>query len=291
MGPGIQPPYGVYALAVDGPTLYAGGTFNNVGSQARKNLAAIDRTTGEATAWDPSSDNVVYALAVGPSAVYVGGNFGTIGGQTRSRLAALDKGPGLAMPWNAPWLSRSPAVLSLSGNNLYVGGSFVEGGDPFYQAFLVAVDATTGGLLPWNGNLNGTDGVSSIATRGTNVYAGGAFESVGGLFQPMLACFYSGTADVPALPVAAGTGLPPRIEPNPFSGATAIRFSLAEPSQVTIGIYDVSGRQVASLLRAEKRSAGSHQVMFDGRRLPNGLYLCRLQVGTSIEIGKMVRAR
>ena len=288
LGPGIQPPYGVYALAVDGPTLYAGGTFDNVGSQIRKNLAAIDRTTGEATAWNPAPDNVIYALTVGPSAVYAGGNFSTIGGQARSRLAALDKGAGLATPWSAIILGRWPAALSLSGNTLYAGGSFIEGDYPNYQSFLVALDATTGALLPWNGYLNGTDGVSCIASRESDVYAGGSFDSVGGLIQLYLASFYSGTTDVPRSPLADGALPLPEIEPNPFGDGTAIRFTLAESANVTIGIYDVSGREVASLIRDERQSRGSHQVMLDGRGLSTGLYLCRIQIGSSIMIAKMV---
>src|SRR5262249_2898278 len=41
----------VLALAVSGPTVYAGGVFTTIGGQPRNNIAALDTTTGAATAW------------------------------------------------------------------------------------------------------------------------------------------------------------------------------------------------------------------------------------------------
>ena len=91
----------VYALAVSGSTVYAGGDFTSIGGQARNRIAALDATTGLATAWNPNANSYrVDALAVSGSTVYAGGYFTSIGGQARNRIAALDAATGLATAWN-----------------------------------------------------------------------------------------------------------------------------------------------------------------------------------------------
>ncbi len=44
----------VYALAVSGSTVYAGGNFGSIGGQTRVNIAAINTLTGVVTSWNPS---------------------------------------------------------------------------------------------------------------------------------------------------------------------------------------------------------------------------------------------
>lgn len=65
------------------------GAFSTIGGQPRARLAALDATTGLATAWDPGSNNPVLALAVSGSTVYAGGAFTTIGGKVRQGLAVF----------------------------------------------------------------------------------------------------------------------------------------------------------------------------------------------------------
>ena len=55
------------------------------------NLAALDATTGAATAFNANPDDEVLALAVSGSTVYAGGYFDSIGGRHRSRLAAASR--------------------------------------------------------------------------------------------------------------------------------------------------------------------------------------------------------
>ncbi|MBD3162441.1 MAG: Omp28-related outer membrane protein [Candidatus Eisenbacteria bacterium] len=74
--------------------------------------------------------------------------------------------------------------------------------------------------------------------------------------------------------------LPPA--PNPAPGETSIRFELAGEASVRLGVFDVRGRRVASLVD-ERRAAGVHTVEWNGRsgsgeRLPAGVYYCALSV-------------
>jgi hypothetical protein len=57
----------VIALAVSGSTVYAGGNFTSIGGQGRGGIAALDPTTGLATAWNPDdpADRVTFLAGDG----------------------------------------------------------------------------------------------------------------------------------------------------------------------------------------------------------------------------------
>lgn len=66
--------------------------------------------------------------------------------------------------------------------------------------------------------------------------------------------------------------------PNPFNPVTTIRYELPRSAEVVLRVFDPLGREVARLVEGA-RSAGQHEVQFDARDLPSGLYLYRLEVG------------
>lgn len=83
--------------------------------------------------------------------------------------------------------------------------------------------------------------------------------------------------------------------PNPFVESTEIHFSLAESRNVSLTIYDVSGRLVRTLLQ-ENRVAGAHQIVWDGRSsggelVPAGVYFVRLEAGSLSHTAKIVALR
>lgn len=80
--------------------------------------------------------------------------------------------------------------------------------------------------------------------------------------------------------------------PNPFNPTTTIRFTLAEKQNVTVSVYDVSGRLVRTLLGGV-RDTGSHTVTWDGRdsagaTVGSGVYFYRLDAGKFSDTKKMV---
>ncbi|NIO29505.1 MAG: S8 family serine peptidase [Candidatus Latescibacteria bacterium] len=83
--------------------------------------------------------------------------------------------------------------------------------------------------------------------------------------------------------------------PNPFNPSTNIVFSIVRTGHVSLKIYDVSGRLVRVLVN-EEREAGRHKELWDGkdnnaRHVASGVYFCRFQAGTYMEIQKMVLLR
>jgi len=75
--------------------------------------------------------------------------------------------------------------------------------------------------------------------------------------------------------------------PNPFNPSTRISYDLPSPGSVTLEIFDLLGRRVASLAKGTQ-SAGTYSILFNGFDLPSGLYFYRLHAGTFIQIQKMV---
>lgn len=108
----------------------------------------------------------------------------------------------------------------------------------------------------------------------------------------MWASLYDVTAGVPVGTAGAGSALLYPNFPNPFRGSTTLRFSLAQETEVSLKVYDVYGRLVATLME-ESRDAGLHSVTWDtgsaeDRALAPGLYFLRLSAGTHHEARKML---
>jgi hypothetical protein len=68
--------------------------------------------------------------------------------------------------------------------------------------------------------------------------------------------------------------------PNPFNPSTTIAYTLQSAGMVDMSVFDVTGREIATLVRG-RREAGMHRVTFDaaaGAPAASGIYLCRLHV-------------
>ncbi len=64
--------------------------------------------------------------------------------------------------------------------------------------------------------------------------------------------------------------------PNPFNPVTNIRFDIPESGNVTLAVYDVTGREIKKLLNGFMH-AGSYSTEFDGSGLASGVFICRIQ--------------
>ncbi len=78
--------------------------------------------------------------------------------------------------------------------------------------------------------------------------------------------------------------------PNPFNPSTTIRYSLPQRAHVTLNVFDVLGRKVATLVDAPL-PVGEHAVVFDARGLPSGVYFYQITAGSFKQIRKAVLMR
>lgn len=66
--------------------------------------------------------------------------------------------------------------------------------------------------------------------------------------------------------------------PNPFNPSTKINFDIPKDGNVVLKIYDISGREIKTLLN-EFKSAGYYSQVFDAGNLSSGAYFYKLQSG------------
>jgi hypothetical protein len=175
----------VYALAVSGSDMYAGGDFTHAGGVAANLIAKWNGTSWSAlgsgmnaTGFSPS----VRALAVSGTNLYAGGYFTTAGGVAANNIAKWNGSSWSALGSGTDW---DVGALAVWGSDLYVGGSFSMAG---------AVAAN--GIAKWDGSNwsalgsgigAGYAGVFALAVSGNDLYVGGAFTRAGSKASAYLA--------------------------------------------------------------------------------------------------------
>jgi hypothetical protein len=133
----------VKALHVVGSTVYVGGLFDRVGTQRRKNLAAVG-TGGALQAFAPAVKGYVGDIDSGNGRLYVAGGINSVDGQVRGKAAAFSLASGaLDGQWRPSFDQQVKALdVSPDGNRVYVGGTFSTP-----ARSLVAIDPVNGSRL------------------------------------------------------------------------------------------------------------------------------------------------
>jgi len=78
--------------------------------------------------------------------------------------------------------------------------------------------------------------------------------------------------------------------PNPFNPTTVINYQLPESGMVTLKVYDLLGKEVATLVN-ESKNAGYYNVNFDASKLTSGIYIYTIQANNFIKSNKMLLLR
>lgn len=75
--------------------------------------------------------------------------------------------------------------------------------------------------------------------------------------------------------------------PNPFTNHTTISFSLPKTGDVHLKVYNLMGKEVATLANG-RLEEGTHQLVFNGEKLSTGIYIFRLNYANQSITGKMI---
>ncbi len=75
--------------------------------------------------------------------------------------------------------------------------------------------------------------------------------------------------------------------PNPFNPSTTIEFALPKASYVTVKVYDLLARELATIV-TQDYLAGTHTLRWDARSLPSGVYVYRITAGEYVAQKKLI---
>jgi hypothetical protein len=267
----------VLTMLVRDSTLYLGGMFTAVNGVPRNGAAGVALEHGELRTWNPSPDlPLVESLCDGGDRIFLGGSFSALQGEPRSSLGAVDPATGAVLPWHPlgeAWNTVDPRVraLAMSGDRLVVGGDFsVMGGK--HRTCLAALDTATAIADEWDPSTDGL--VWSLLKDGPNLIVGGGFGRIGVQPASCLAAFRRdalGTAGLPSPQLGF-------FLPNPASSSTIVRFDLPAEAVVSLVVYDIQGRRIATPMQSVALASGAHAHALDVKQWRAGVYLCRLTV-------------
>jgi 2',3'-cyclic-nucleotide 2'-phosphodiesterase (5'-nucleotidase family) len=75
--------------------------------------------------------------------------------------------------------------------------------------------------------------------------------------------------------------------PNPFNPSTTIQYTLSQPENVKLVVYDILGKEVKTLVN-ESQGPGTHNIVFNASNLSSGIYFYSITAGSFHQIKKMM---
>jgi hypothetical protein len=300
-------------IAVDDSMIYGGGLYSGgrsaviilKGFDGHAMLAKWRRSDGGHVAHvtfgrDDPWTNLENSLGLGTDGtyLYVVGNT-TIGPQDNQMfIRKYDKN--LNLQWERLWggsnTETSRSVVVGDDGIVYVAASTKTYGAGDFDAAIVRYSKDGGflGYRTWGGT--GDDQAYDIAAHGRRLYVTGRTTSLaaGGTAEGfIIAVTTDSLADATSPDDAARDAAALRLEgnrPDPFHSSTTITFSLPHTADARLVVYDMLGREVATLASGHLE-AGWHTVEWNAGGLPAGRYLCRLTAGGSVATDAMILER
>ncbi len=166
----------------------------------------------------------------------------------------------------------------------------VDSSNALFAAFSVA----SGFSYNWNGVYFTTDGGTNWTYAGLNQVSIQQLISYG---DTTYAVTYANGVYKLTRTAAAGVSMQVSIPgqfqlyqnfPNPFNPTTTIEFTLPEDGKVSLKIYDLLGREMATLVNGPMKGGVLHQVTFDAAKLASGIYFSKLVFKDEQQIKKLI---
>ena len=284
----------VHALAVQGSVLFAATNGNG-----------IFRSTNNGALWLESNVGInnlfAHSLLVTASRIMAGTDGGAfVSADTGATWSLLPGSPTdirslastgslLVAGTNTAGIFRSTDNgLTWSGANVGLASLFVrvvlaQGTNLFAGTKSGGVHLSTDDGANWSQINNGLDSLSILAleVNATTLYAG---ADRGGVWTRPLSQVVAAPRESALAPSVF------RLQqnyPNPFNPSTVIRYSIPTRSHVVMKVYDVLGRDVATLVD-DMRSAGEYSVRWNAANVASGVYFCRLTNENRVEVREMM---
>jgi len=75
--------------------------------------------------------------------------------------------------------------------------------------------------------------------------------------------------------------------PNPFNPSTNISYTVPQRSHVSLKVYNITGKEIATLVNSEKEP-GNYNINFNGSKLSSGIYFYEITAGSYSSVRKMI---
>jgi hypothetical protein len=196
------------------------------------------------------------------------------------------------------WASRLNSgifatALTLDGyGNAYLTGEVSSNNGDFGSVKYSSNGVQAGNVMIYNGPLNYIDYGAAIAinSTGSAVYVAGWSAGSQNNFDVAIVKYSQ-----PVGLTGSSSQIPEEFSleqnyPNPFNHTTTIRYSLTVNSMVLVKVFNVLGKEVATLVNEEK-SAGTHEIQWDAANYPSGTYFYRIAAGDFSDVKRMMLVR
>jgi hypothetical protein len=91
-------------------------------------------------------------------------------------------------------------------------------------------------------------------------------------------------------PNGGGSALSLTVGPSPSSGGVDVEFELPRAARVSLRVFDIGGREIATLDRGD-HPAGRDRLRWDTRGIASGLYFCELIAGADRAVRRLLVVR
>jgi hypothetical protein len=160
-------------------------------------------------------------------------------------------------------------------------------------------------ILILTGNLFGQYSIQhSVIGGGGGSISGGSYSLSGTIGQPLagtsgngsntvsVGFWYAVQSSIVTSVENTGNGIPQEFRldqnyPNPFNPSTTIRFSLPQSDHVSLTVYDLMGRKIATLID-ERMEPGEYSTVFDAAGIASGMYIYRITAGARVTTRRMI---
>lgn len=163
-------------------------------------------------------------------------------------------------------------------------------GDTVKWQWIIGTHTTTSGTIPpgaalWNASIDAinTSFMYKITTAGTYNYA----CSFHGTLFGMTGVINATAAGIKQIETVVNKFELMQNYPNPFNPTTNIRFNIPQKSFVSLKLYDITGKELGTLVNSELNEGG-YLVDFNASTYASGIYIYRLQAGDFTEVKKMM---
>ena len=186
-------------------------------------------------------------------------------------------------------------ALQSDGKIVVTGYSYI-GNNPVLATVRYNSNGTLDNTFGANGKLTTSIGTSqsyanSLAIDGNGKILVGGYSSNGSNYSVLTLVRYNGSTQTEVKgDNNSATPMSFVLEqnyPNPFNPSTSIRYSIPKTSLVILKVYDILGREVATLVNEEK-PIGTYQINFDASSLASGIYFYKIQAGSFTQTKKMI---